>query len=237
MKKQQKELNTLKKRHAKVSVTWGRSLDRRSVLPGFSCLFCSHADADVSRRRNTTPCRNRTARRWTKWWLSMTRRSSRWRSCWRRPSRREGEWSMMGNAASSASSQSFGPDVIVTLTVLHFRENNCSDLKKETAIKVETLTTDHKEKVQKKNPSRFVPDSLFTRLRSIWPHCTITVTKSYALIRQRVCRNQLVAWSLLWRLLIRCALQICLYVHYKYSKQNFSAHKVTAILSLELLWM
>lgn len=38
----------------------------------------------------------------------------------------------------------------MTLILLHFRENNCSELKKETAIKVETLTTDHKEKVSYK---------------------------------------------------------------------------------------
>uniref|UniRef100_A0A671T7H2 Phosphoinositide phospholipase C n=1 Tax=Sinocyclocheilus anshuiensis TaxID=1608454 RepID=A0A671T7H2_9TELE len=35
-------------------------------------------------------------------------------------------------------------------------ENNCSELKKETAIKVEMLTTDHKEKVRKKIPSFFI---------------------------------------------------------------------------------
>lgn len=158
MKKQQKELNTLKKRHTKVSDTVRPSLER--------CFFLM--------------------RWWTRLLLAGTQRRAEVTlhtggqtrgSAWQGEVH-AGEAAGEGHQeervsdawweTSAASSPSFSPDVIA----LRFSENNCSELKKETAIKVEMLSTDHKEKVREKIPSCFVSYNLLTRLWSIWPYYT-----------------------------------------------------------------
>lgn len=153
MKKQQKELNTLKKRHAKVSDTVRPSLEccfwKDSCPPMKWWTFLCSQEHNAMQKSHCTQVDKMVAQHdKEKFTLEKLLEKAIKKRGW---VKHDGKHQLHHLSYS------------VLIIVLCFSENNCSELKKETAIKVEMLTTDHKEKVQKKIPSCFVSYNFLTR--------------------------------------------------------------------------